>query len=299
MGDADFMRLFIGSQAAVGGEEGRAIRCADGAEWIRYIHSHLHGNASYGVYPMTHNEGGWFVHWGCVDFDIKSERHKSFDYETEGEADVAARNLQAVLAAFGVTAWIERTRSHGRHVWVFARQWVPAPVMRRALLVACEIADVPSREVNPKQESLAPDQLGNYVRLPFGNGPNEQVILDHKLDEFVMLALEARTETEVLHRISGLYREPPPPPKIVGSFDYDGLPPTLNAAGRSVIANGPQDGDRSRGMVYVAAQCRESGLTPQQAYDVLLVTDDAWGKYVGRRDREQRLQEIVERGYRH
>lgn len=317
MSAVDFARLFLGRQDAYGGDEGRAVRCTAN-EWFQAVRKHYDGSGpAVGVYPMQveyeysqSDQPVWQCKWGCVDFDIKSEGHAKYDYETEAEADVAARNLHKVLAAFGIAAWVERTRSHGRHVWIFADSWVPAKEMREALLVCCGIAEVSIREVNPKSDgsNLTAEQLGNYVRLPYNGDVDpkpERRIIDigathettYPRDTFVAYATESATTRDKLRSVAALYR--PPLPDIVWQQanldEYNGDIPKVV---RHVIENGPNDGDRSKGMLYIAHECKKAGLGPKQALDLVSIADDAWGKYTGRRDREQRLIEIVERAWK-
>jgi len=300
MGAVEFARLFLGNQYAYGGDEGRAVRCSPN-EWFHAVRKHYDGSGpAVGVYPLVHQPEGWMVKWGCVDFDIKSEGHEKFDYETEDLAHVAARNLQKVLNAFDIGCWVERTRSHGRHVWVFAAQAVTAKVMREALLVCTEIAGVSQREVNPKSDgsNLTPDQLGNYVRLPCHG---DRVILDRfekavPANVFVEMAHEMLVTKDKLERVAALYR----PPMPVIQWETNGLDEYTDRVPRvvrHVIENGPNDGDRSKGLLYIAHECKKAGLPPKQALDLVMIADDAWGKYTGRRDREQRLTEIVERAW--
>jgi hypothetical protein len=287
----NFKELFLGNQEAYGTAAGGAVRGKP--PWLR----HLSGEEPIGVYPWVDGN----VRWGCVDFDVKADNHPAYDFETEQEAHEAADTLRRVLAKFGIEAWIERTRSHGRHVWVFAREWVSAVDMRRALLVACEIADVPTREVNPKSEELAEGQLGNYVNLPYPGGVNatERLIMatndwsdSWAIETFVTNALGNRTDPSVIQGVSQLWRSPPTPEVVYVEYDGDAK---LNPQGRAVWEYGPEDGDRSRGMIYLARQCRESALTPEQAMAVLHSAE--WNKYAGRNDEEKRLTDIVERAY--
>lgn len=301
MNAVDFARLFLGRQDAYGGDEGKAVRCSANG-WFQAVRKHYDGSGpAVGVYPLIHDErDGWVVRWGCVDFDIKSPGHEKYDYETEELAHVAARNLQKVLNAFDIGCWVERTKSRGRHVWVFANERVPARAMREALLVATDIAGVSQREVNPKSDgsNLTPDQLGNYVRLPCHG---DRVILDRgeketPVDVFVGMAMKMLVTLDKLERVAALYQ--PPLPVIewetTGLDEYNGKVPRVV---RHVIENGPNDGDRSKGLLYIAHECKKAGLSPQHALELVMIADDAWGKYTGRRDREQRLIEIVERAW--
>lgn len=186
----EFANLFQGRTDAVGTEAGGCIRLP--GEWAvqRAIDLHLgHGGKdAIGIYPMrlfpmakatgsgefvraedATNEAEWRVHWGCIDFD-----------EGEEISLVHARNVRTALQQLGLTSWIERSRSKGFHVWLFADEWVPARTMRRALLAACQLVDAPTKEINPKQEELNDDQLGNYVRLSHPGGLNEITELESR-----------------------------------------------------------------------------------------------------------------------
>jgi len=300
----EFADLFDGNREAIGLDHGQAVRLGTPKRWLGYLSQHLAGDGVVGVYPVKAYDptspgplaSCWVCKFGVVDFDVKSESHSSYDYETEDEAHDAALNLQLVLAELGVTAWIERTRSHGRHIWAFASQWIPAATMRRALLVASEIAGTSTREVNPKSEALKDGQLGNYIRLPFG-GNGATVFATGEcpmdLDWFVQRALLTRTSPEVLQKIADLYRSPSKPQVPKGQWGLTGV--YLNAKGLSIWECGPNDGDRSRGMSYLARQCFESGLTPETAFEVLSTCE--WNKFAGRADELKRLTEIVEGAY--
>lgn len=316
MSAVEFMRLFAGNTTAYGGDEGKAVRVQHKTQWQHAVMQHWSGaGPAVGVYPLVCEAAQsphgpvWFVKWGCVDFDIKSEGHAMYDYETEAEAHVAATNLQRVLAAFGICSWVERTRSHGRHVWIFVDAWTVACNMRECLLVATEIAGVSQREVNPKSDgsNLEADQLGNYVRLPYSGEelPETRVVfiggseVPLRREIFVTTATEQRATPADIAKVADLYREPVVAAPM--SVDESGVssgtfiaPPVV----QHVILNGPNDGDRSKGLLYIAHECHKAGLPPKQALELVMIADESWGKYVGRRDREQRLQEIIERAWK-
>lgn len=317
--NAEFIELFRGNETHHGSDFGSAVKGAP--RWDQ----HLLGVEAMGVYPSWHRDDGFSIElvcrWGCVDFDIKSEHHKSYDYETEADAHVAALDLQKVLAALGVTSWIERTRSHGRHVWVFADRPVPARTMRRALLVACGLADVSAREVNPKSEELAEGQLGNYVRLPyFGaiatpermqlngarvmlyGGPGDwRAYEPYPLDIWVDLAYESRTDPDVLTEIASYWVPPAPAVARPEIQPYRGelreVTTKLDGHGYVVFRDGPATGDRSGGLVYLAHSCARSGLTFDEAFAVLWNADERWGKYHDRADGQRQVEKIIERAY--
>jgi len=275
-----------------------------------------------GVYPMVfhlggphdqHEQGGptgwWGVKWGCSDIDY--------------DDILAARNLCGALKALGIPCWLERSRSKGYHVWVFAREWVRASVMRRALLVAHEVSGVPPAEVNPKQENLAEGQVGNYVRLPYPGyldpkirwshpklGARRVMLYDNSaevsFDSFVQRGADHtnRPATEVLEDAALLWS---PPPVLRHHRRLEDVPlielsreitDKLGGLAFTIFRDGPLDGrDRSGTLYKLAALCAEDDLTPPEAQAVLADADSRWGKYHARRDGERYLRQTIERAY--
>lgn len=184
-----FATLFEGSKDAYGTEAGGCFRPDPGNpmhSWQNFVHAHLAGANPVGVYPMLRRkslylgldgpqEWEWVVGFGCVDLDHSKP---GAPYASPDDAHGAAVALQSVLAALDICSWIERTRSDGRHVWVFAATPVSAATMRNALVAACDIAQVSTKEVNPKQTYLEPEQVGNYIRGMYPGALNEWEELD-------------------------------------------------------------------------------------------------------------------------
>lgn len=320
----DFATLFEGRTDAYGMEWGGCERpqfhgADPHAYWLERVRAHLAGEPV-GVYPMVpqhpwgHPEwglDGWDVKWGCVDLDVKAPGKRRWDYETEADAHVAAGNLVAALRALGITGWIERTRSYGRHVWAFASGWTPAADMRRTLLVACKLADVPPTEVNPKSERFeSPQSLGNYVRLPYP-GPLDQrlptrVVLHNdlmlSLETFLTLAMEKRSAPHVFAAAAQLWQKPTHKHGGVDLvFDVDvELPNPLPGYVYTLAKQGPKspDEDRSGWLYRLACKCEQAGLDESTALAVVTYADvQHTRKYVTRSDGEKRLIETVERAY--
>lgn len=299
-----FQELWLGRLDAYGTDHGGCERVPPEAqgtdEFRRRLVAHLAGSAPMGVYPMRADNT---VHWGCVDWD-------------QGDGDlVHAINTQAVLAQFGVASWIEASRSKGWHLWVFAQGWVPAAVMRRALLAACQIVDAPTKEINPKQETLRGNQVGNYVRLPYpgvmtGMPSDRQQMRDPSdpqrvlgLDEFLgMQPLAGRATTSQLQPLADLWV----PPRTSGAtVDHT----TVQAFDRRLIARmsrptylaweyGPRDGhDRSSSLARLVHMLREDGFNADEAASALWDADWRWGKHHARGDQDLYLPQIIERVY--
>lgn len=249
-----------------------------------------------GVYPMMRGgDDQYYVAWGCVDFDT-------------ADAEQHAFALRSALAEAGVTSWVERSRSKGYHVWVFALSPVSAETMRHALIVACNVAEAPTTEVNPKQTTLKRGQYGNYVRLPYAyvdTDTDRQRILDSAgyvmpLDIFLESAYINRTPPALLQRIADMYVPPAPSERQFGGYEYDATlddaMSVLSPLGKVIWRDGPLEGrDRSSTLVKLAYECANTGLNPSQTKIVLKTADQRWGKYYLRPDGELEIDKIVVR----
>ena len=264
---------------------------AEGEPYVDAVRQHLEGEPPIGVYPLFRKDyqrtAEWFVNWLAVDLD-------------EGEPDfVHACNLYRLLGRFGVQAWIERSRSKGFHVWVYLRQPLPAEMGREAMLGACRLVDVPTKEVYPKQTVLEGKGFGNCLLLPYPNmgNPGRQVVVDlhdepYGLDEFVETAWASRATAHAVRSIHALYQErhlkPIAKVEQVRVRDDDNF---------GYIARRIWDGDiqqdRSNALYAFACSLFRQNYSD---YTVLHLTgklDERVGKFVGRNDRDRRLEELV------
>lgn len=290
-----FMNLFHGRKDAYGSEEGGCVKQPVTQELFM---RHFRGEEPIGIYPMFLNKGEWECSWGCSDIDIE-------DYGM-------AVDLSDALAAAGVHAHIERSRSKGYHVWVFTYKTVPAKDMRRMFLAAHQVADIPPREVNPKQEFLKPDQYGNYVRLPYANFLNEpddthrRILVDYDtampIQEFIDLATEVWSPPDLIQRLAGFYRPPTPTHSINTSYTpctgLDEAMRVLSPLGKVIWRDGPLQGrDRSSTLAKLGHECVRSGMNPSQTKVVLMDADVRWGKYHLRANGEMEIDKLVQRVY--
>lgn len=318
-----FYSLFRGRTDALGTWGGSANHCeVSRAHFEAHLTSHDPADWI-GVYPLGYSA----CSWGCVDVDggdfpLQGARDSS-DYDRKNPVwhdwprmlDIA-EDLVIALSVHGIHGHIERTRN-GYHVWVFPEQIpVKATYMRRALLAACESIGYQPKEVNPKQESLEPGQLGNYVRLPYPGAlsvdpppsPERHFLgvdgLPLTIESFVPYA--KLTPTLRLEEASRYWR----PPIQVSTVDVNAgleVKPILSKIGGDTGAitytiwrDGPLPGsDRSGTLAHLAHLCREGGLTLDEAYAVIASADWRWGKFqpAGRADAEQQLLAIVERAF--
>lgn len=292
----DFVRLFRGRGDCYGSEQGGCVRQPLDEETFR---RHLDGTEPIGVYPAVPHATPFCV-WGCSDIDV----------EDLG----SARLLQRTLAQVGVVAHVERSRSKGYHVWVFAREIVSAETMRRALLVVHQVADYPAREVNPKQSDVSAHKVGNYVRLPypgaFRDQPTRRVMLDYDdnpipLAKFLNQATSNLVEPSLLEKIASYYKEPAKPKPsydfhMMDDVELDEALRTTSQLARVIWKQGPLQGqDRSTALMRLAHVCFRSGVTPSMTKVIVTDADRRWGKYHLRGEAGiLEIQKIVERAYR-
>jgi hypothetical protein len=295
-----YITLFRGRGDVYGHNEGRCVK-----EQLTndVFQKHFSGEAPIGIYPMVPHFEQFYVAWGCVDFDT-------------ADADQNAVKLHDALMEAGIVSWIEKSRSKGFHVWVFAEQAVLAEDMRNMLIVASHVAETPTTEVNPKQTTLKAGQYGNYVRLPYPNmadrSTDRQRIFhrnyvesgDFKnpmdFSDFVSTAMSLRTSQETIKRIASMYQPPKQATVVVNDYVYDATlseaMQILSPLGKVIWRDGPLAGkDRSSTLAKLGHETVRSGLNPSQTKIVLMTADKRWGKYHLRHDGELEIDKLVVR----
>ena len=295
-----YITLFRGRGDVYGHNEGRCVK-----EQLTndVFQKHFSGEAPIGIYPLVPHFEQFYVAWGCVDFDT-------------ADADQNAVKLHDALLEAGIVSWIEKSRSKGFHVWVFAEQAVLAEDMRNMLVVASHVAETPTTEVNPKQTTLKAGQYGNYVRLPYPNLDDQQTDkqrIFHKKDvesgsfdnpmvfsDFIESAMSLRTSQETIKRISSMYQPPKQATVVVNDYVYDATlseaMQILSPLGKVIWRDGPLAGkDRSSTLAKLGHETVRSGLNPSQTKIVLMTADKRWGKYHLRHDGELEIDKLVVR----
>lgn len=262
------------------------LRRANGADYLVAIEEHLGGVLPLGVYPLFKTDRVWQVHWMAVDLD-------------EGEASLThACNLRTLLERYGITGIIERSRRKGYHVWVYLKEPVSASVARRSMIGACRIVDVPIREVYPKQTELSDGGIGNCLRLPYPMPRTEgrQVALDRDLDpldfpNFITLASTTMTTPSQVRNLLPLHVATQPASAM---RQQRGARTDTDFTGSALrIWNATEWGDRSRDLCTFAMSLFSQGYTTDAVRQLLYQLDDRMKKYVGRSDRERRIDDIV------
>lgn len=289
-----FITLFRGRGDAYGHEEGRCVKERLTPE---VFNAHLQGTEPIGVYPVVPTRNEFMCVWGCSDIDIE---------------DISlATNLRDALESAGVTCWIERSRSKGYHVWVFSQRPVLAKEMRRMFLAAHQVANIPPREVNPKQETLSGANYGNYVRLPYVGAlvhdtPERRVMLDRNLQpikfgDFLRDAIATRVDPELIIKLSGYYKEPIVQHQVLNLDTPTSVKSALvelSPLGKVIWRDGPlPNKDRSNTLAHLAHECVRSGLTPSETRVIVADADKRWGKYHLRPNGDLEIDKLVVRVY--
>lgn len=166
-----FMQLFAGRPDVRGTHDpvtGRAWQ-VKAPVTRQVVADHLDGRQPFGVYPLKGDKTAFLV----VDFDKN---------ECEQPAEFVRR-----LASLGVSAYVERSKSKGFHVWLFFETdvlaWKPRRIVRHIL------ADmhIPETEVFPKQDRLdSATSYGNFINCPLYGGylPERCVFVDNKFKPY-------------------------------------------------------------------------------------------------------------------
>lgn len=319
-----FHRLFRGRVDVKGTWEGGAVKKAVNNN---DYHRHLHSNNPedwMGVYPLAADR----CTWGCIDIDGKD--HRLVLDTSAGTVDTGwnwaemadlAFNICQLLRVKDVHAHTETT-ANGIHIWVFPEDTsVDAKIMRRTLMAACTAIDYKPKEVNPKQETLAHGQVGNYVRLPYygalnpenegawqkdryffdwddPDGCHPHTVAQHSLRSF--LDTVKLTSTAALEECAKLWTPPVVKHAVDPTLGLDAeqMVRGLNGLGYTIWRDGPLPGnDRSSTLAHLAHLCAESALTQQQAYSIIVSADLRWGKFYDRNDGVDQMTAIVERAY--
>jgi len=150
-----FRRLFTGLDHVYGTYDTSTGKVRQVKEPVtdRVIRAHLTGKQSYGVYLLTGN----------------TTRALAVDFDADELALPVA--FQAGARRYGMSAYIERSKAKGYHVWIFFEKPVLAS---KARLVAQKILtdiDKANIEIFPKQDALNSNvSYGNFINAPlFGS----------------------------------------------------------------------------------------------------------------------------------
>jgi hypothetical protein len=237
------------------------------------ILAHLAGKQSYGVYLLTGDKTGALA----VDFD-------------ENELCLPI-SFMAGARRYGMSAYIERSKSKGYHVWIFFERG--GVIARKARLVAHKIlTDMgkPGTEVFPKQDVLADGvSYGNFIHAPLFGAlvpKGRTVFVDPAEptksypDQWELLARVQRVgelRLDAVIKSCNLIEPPQALEKTKSNncteSDRDTSPFGLPFCARRMLAEGVNSYQRVS-CFRLAVHLKRNGMP----YDLALVTLTAWAK---------------------
>ena len=146
--------ILSGSKTDKGKAEGKAfIKRQPVTE--KLWEEHLAGkDPALGVIPINENNE---CKWGCIDVDQYNLDHLSI-----------MRNIKG----FGFPLMTFRSKSGGAHLFLFAKEFIPASLMQSKLKAMAEALGYAGSEIFPKQTEILVERgdTGNFLNLPYHGG---------------------------------------------------------------------------------------------------------------------------------
>ena len=161
-----FKELFEGNNSAYGqlilsgttNDKGKA----DGKAFIKrqqvtdnLWEDHLAGkDPALGVIPINEDN---MCKWGCIDVDVYNVDHL-----------VLMRNIKGL----GFPLVTFRSKSGGAHLFLFAKEFIPASLMQSKLKAMADALGYAGSEIFPKQTEILVERgdTGNFLNLPYHGG---------------------------------------------------------------------------------------------------------------------------------
>ena len=116
---------------------------------------HLEGKEpALGVIPINENNE---CKWGCIDVDVYNLDHMAI-----------MRNIKGM----GFPLVTFRSKSGGAHLFLFAKEFIPAALMQSKLKAMSEALGYAGSEIFPKQTEILVERgdTGNFLNLPYHGG---------------------------------------------------------------------------------------------------------------------------------
>jgi len=161
-----FQEIFEGNNSAYGimkltgevTEKGKAVAKAlikrekvTNQLWL----DHIEGKEpALGVIPINESN---MCKWGCIDVDIYNLDHLTI-----------MRNIKGM----GFPLVTFRSKSGGAHLFLFAKEFIPASLMQSKLKAMAEALGYAGSEIFPKQTEILVERgdTGNFLNLPYHGG---------------------------------------------------------------------------------------------------------------------------------
>jgi len=213
--------------------------------------AHLDGaEPALGIVPITEENK---CKWGCIDIDKYPFDHKEFIKK------IREKNIPMILF---------RSKSGGAHVFLFAKEFVAASLMRERLKKIASVLGYAKAEIFPKQDFIRTDRgdTGSFLNIPYhGSDKSVRFAFDDngeplKIEQFFKLHEKYSLTEKDLFNL-----------KIVETDDSDdflkGAPPCLQA----ILKDGMSQGGRNTMMynvgVYLKKRYPNEWQTKMVIYD--------------------------------
>jgi hypothetical protein len=226
-------RLF-NRKSGKGKEEGVGNTIREGAT-VELWEKHISGEYGLGIVPIREDNTARF---GAIDID-------KYDHDlTRLASQVEKMELPLIVC---------RSKSGGAHLYLFAREDLPAVTVRNKLMEWAVLIGYSGVEVFPKQISLAgPEDVGNWINMPYfrAEDTNRYAVFGGKrldLEGFLKVAETMAVTEESLEEV----RPTNESPLVNGKFE--GAPPCLQA----LAARGIDEGGRNNALFAIGVYLRK------------------------------------------
>jgi hypothetical protein len=197
--------------------------------------SHLSGRTGIGIIPIKEDST---VKFGAIDIDV----YDGLDH----------KKIAKILEKYDIRLVVTRSKSGGAHLWCFAKDWVPAVTMQRALANIAAFLGYGTAEIFPKQTKVLAERgdKGNWINMPYFGGltgmrfaiRTDGEAMD--FEEFLAYAEKIKVDEEGLNK--------PLQDKPIEDF-IDG-PPCL----QHLAQLGVPEGTRNNGLFAIAVYLRKA-----------------------------------------
>ena len=201
---------------------------------------HLEGkDPALGIIPINEDN---MCRWGCIDVDVYNLDHKKV---IEG---VKEANLPLVTF---------RSKSGGAHLFLFAKDFIPASLMQSKLKLMADTLGYAGSEIFPKQTEILVERgdTGNFLNLPYHGGTNglrytfKEDGNAANLEEFFTIYEQSAQTREQIESI--VIKEEK---KVKGTEAFEDGPPCLN----KLAIEGFGEGSRNNALFNVAVFCKKA-----------------------------------------
>lgn len=196
---------------------------------------HLEGEQGLGIVPIREDST---CNFAALDID---------------EYDIDHKALRQNINDLGIKAVLCQTKSKGAHIYTFFEEPIRADIIFDKMKKFAAALGYPSIEIFPKQTKMRPNDVGNWINLPYfdcQSGKFDRYAFDDdgkpimKLEDFVEYAESKRMTLDELKGVK-------PKPK---KMPFDDGPPCLQ---KLVNDSGFPEGTRNNSLFNLGVYCRK------------------------------------------